>query len=332
MVSESPRFLVALKPDPSIVAAVDRAVPGVPWSFARTDPRPSWDEVEGMLVGAIDRDLGAFETSSTPRLAFVQLIYTGADHFPFDRFPDTVAVCANAGAYAPFVAEHAVMLALAAAREVVHVQAQMRAHVLRPPSEIRVLRGRTALILGYGSIGRELSRRLAGFEMRVVGLNRTGRMEPGCDAMYPSRRLREALGEADVVFDARPLTNATRGTIGAAELLAMRPTAILVNVGRAATVDEEALYRHLEGHPEFRAAFDPWWEEDFPGRSFTSRFPLLDLPNFVGTPHDAGLGPTTEKYGLDRALDNVSRFFRGESPRYRIDRAEYTREPAHTPP
>ncbi len=274
-------------------------------------------------MGSVDRELGPFDARTTPYLRFVQLIYTGADQFPFDRFPESVPIASNGGAYAPFVAEHAVALALAAARQIVSAQVQMRAHTLRPPPAIRLLLGHTAVILGYGAIGHEIARRLAGFDMRITGVNRSGRMASGVSAMWPADRLREAVSEGEVIFDVRPLTRSTRGTIGAGELSAMRPNAIYVNVGRAATADEEALYQHLVAHPEFRAAFDPWWEEDFAHGTFGSRFPFVDLPNFVGTPHSAGFGPATERYSLERALMNVARYFRGEPPRYIVDRREY---------
>lgn len=325
-VPEGPaRLLIALKPDDRTSGAVVRVLPSIPWTYARSSDPSAWGKVEALLVGSVDRELGPFNHASTPSLRFVQSIYTGLDQFPFTRFPDSIPVAANGGAYAPFVAEHAVALALASAREIVAGQAQMRTHTLRPPPAIRLLVGRTAVILGYGAIGREIARRLAGFDIRIIGVNRTGRMAPGCSAMLPADRLKEALTEGDFVFDVRPLTRTTRGTIGAEELAAMRPQAIYVNVGRAATVDEEALYRHLVAHPDFRAALDPWWQEDFAKGTFASRFPFVDLPNFVGTPHSAGFGPATEQFSLERALENLARFFRGVPPRYVVDRREYLR-------
>jgi len=318
-----PRLLVALKPEAEVAETITWELPRVPWTFARSPEGTPWDAVEAILVGSVGRELGPYEAASTPRLQLVQLIYTGVDRFPFDRFPESVVIAANVGAYAPFVAEHAVMLALAAAREVVPAQAQVRALTLRPAPKTRLFRGRTAVVLGYGAIGRELAKRLTGFDLRIVGVNRSGRMAPGCSAMYSADRLREAVAEGDLVFDVRPLTRATERTIGAAEFEAMKPNAIYVNVGRAATTDEEALYRHLVAHPEFRAAFDPWWDEDFPNGAFRTRFPLLDLPNFLGTPHSAGFGPATQQYALTCALQNLRRFFDGEPPLYRVDRRDY---------
>ncbi len=127
-------------------------------------------------------------------------------------------------------------------------------------------------------------------------------------------------------MDCRPLTLATRGTINESILRSMKPTAIYVNVGRGATADEEALYRHLVAHPEFRAGTDVWWEEDHSTGRLRTRFPFADLPNFLGSPHNAAEGADSEERGLSLALENLARFFSGEGPRQIADRRDYVRE------
>jgi len=300
------------------------ALPAIPWGYAASTGTADRADIEAMLVGSVERELGDFDPSSTPRLRFVQRIYTGLDGFPFERFPPPIRVAGNVGGYAPYVAEGAVALALAAARSTVAAHSLVAQGRLRPVPIASTFRGRTALILGYGSIGREIATRLVGFGMRVVGVNRTGRMMPGVDAIYPSDRLDDALGEADVVFEARPLTRATRGSLGAAQFARMRPAAILVNVGRAGTIVEEALYQHLRDHPEFRAALDVWWDEGFAEGQLGRRFPWTDLPNLTGSPHNSGSVPEAEAYSLGRALENVHRFFRGEEPFYVADPDDYS--------
>jgi D-3-phosphoglycerate dehydrogenase / 2-oxoglutarate reductase len=324
MDAPSPRLLVSLRPREHLTQAISQAVP-VPWTYAEGSSTDAWSTVEAMLVGSLDRELPSFDAATTPHLAFVQRIYTGVDGFPFDRLPPSVKVAGNVGAYAPFVAEHAVALALAAARLLVESHERVRRGQLRPPPEHRLLFRRGAVILGYGEIGRAIAERLAGFDMRIVGVNRTGRMAPGCVAMYPEGALATAVAEGDFVFDARPLTRSTRASVDATLLGAMRPEAVYVNVGRAGTVDEAALYQHLTARPTFRAALDVWWGEDFAHGRLEHRFPLADLPNFVGTPHVAGFGPGVESYVVAKALDNMARFFRGETPRHLVDRTEYAR-------
>jgi phosphoglycerate dehydrogenase-like enzyme len=323
MESDRPRLLVALRPTDEIRDALNAAFPQVPWAFLDRASPDRWGDVEAMLVGSLDRQYASFDAASTPRLRFVQRIYTGLDVFPFGRFPVEVEVAGNVGGFAPFVAEHAMALALAAARDLHTAGEMVAAGRLRPPPHARTLHGATAVILGYGAIGREIGRRLASFDCRVVAVTRTGAPADGAETALSADRLLEAVGLGPFVFEARPLTQRTAGTIDAAALGRMRPDAVFVNVGRAGTVVEADLFHHLEGHPEFRAAFDVWWHEDYEKGTLASPFPFARLPNFYGTPHSAGALEGAGAYALRTATENLARFFRGERPSYLADRAEY---------
>src|SRR5208282_102085 len=259
------RLLVALRPREEVPGVLRSRLPTIGWEYASGGSPARWNDVEAMLLGSVEREMVGVDARELPQLRFVQRVYTGMDGVPFERFPEGVRFAGNVGAYAPFVAEHAVALALAAARELPRAHALVQAGTLRPPPVQRLLWERTAVILGYGEIGRAVAERLSGFGTRVLGLNRSGRMAPGCLGMFPADRLLEAVKEGDYVFDTRPLTRATEGTIDGPVLAAMKPTAVFINIGRAGTVREEALYRHLLEHPDFRAALDVWWHEDFAG-------------------------------------------------------------------
>jgi phosphoglycerate dehydrogenase-like enzyme len=292
-------------------------------AFLEDSTSGAWNSVEALLVGSVARIAARFDGVSMPRLRFVQVVYTGLDRFPFDRFPDTVAIAGNVGGYAPFVAEHAVALALASARQLPQAVALAREGRLRPAPENRHLRGRTATILGFGEIGREVAVRLRAFGMKIVAVGRVGRPDPLADRSMGASDLTEALALADLVLDARPLTDLTRNSIGARELGVMKPDAIYVNVGRAGTIEEIALFEHLQSHAEFRAATDPWWDEDFAAGTIGHRTAIAELPNFLGTPHNSANGAGAREYALDRALENLARFFRGEVPLHIADRREY---------
>jgi phosphoglycerate dehydrogenase-like enzyme len=318
----SPRLVVALRKRPSIAETLESMLPGVAWRYLE-DGLSDGSAVEALLVGSISRELGDFDPASTPKLALVQGIYTGLDGFPFGRFPEPIQIAGNVGGIAPFVAEHAIALALGSARALRAGDRMVAEGKLRPPPSASTLLGGTALILGYGAIGREVARRLEGFGVRRVGLNRTGRMAPNLEAAYPADRLNDALAEADLVIDVRPLTRSTAGSIGAAQFACMRPEAIYVNVGRAGTVDEGALYEHLATHPTFRAGLDVWWAEDYGAGTVGQRFPWTELPNFLGTPHSAAAVPAAERYGLRLAVENLRLFFSGKPARNIADRRDY---------
>jgi phosphoglycerate dehydrogenase-like enzyme len=91
----------------------------------------------------------------------------------------------------------------------------------------------------------------------------------------------------------------------------MKPAAILVNVGRAAIVDERALYGHLRDHPDFCAGIDTWWHEPGPGSGFSTGYPFFDLPNLLGSPHNSGVTDGALQVGARVAAENVRRFLSG---------------------
>lgn len=141
------------------------------------------------------------------------------------------------------------------------------------------LQGRTVGLLGYGRIGREVSRLLAPWRMRLLVTQRTPVEEEGVGFVS----LEELLTESDVVVVACPLTDETRGLLDARRLGLMRPTAFLVNVARGAIVDQAALVAALRDGRLAGAGVDVVDPEPLPADD-----PLLALPNLVGAPHALG--------------------------------------------
>jgi glycerate dehydrogenase len=299
-----------------------RILPGISHARVRDTGPQDWSGVEALLVGDLNRDFPGFQASFLPKLKFVQSLYTGVDDLPFDHLPSRVQVAGNGGAFAPFVAEHAVAMILALAKNLRSAQVMVLEGRLRPIVPSLYLEGRTALIVGFGSIGKETGRRLKALGLVIHGVSRVGRPDPAADRMFPSTDLGDAIANADVIVNCLPLTRQTEGIFGDPELAVLKPEAIFVNVGRAATINEEALLRHLRAHPEARFGLDVWWAENFAHRSFTTRLPLRDFPNVLGTPHSAGITTTSRQRVLEMALMNLARFFQGERPRHIATREE----------
>jgi phosphoglycerate dehydrogenase-like enzyme len=295
----------------------------VPFVFASANPTGPWPAVEAMLTARLERELPEWDAAKASQLRLVQRLYTGLDGFPFDRFPASVKIAGNVGAFAPYVAEQAMVLTLAILRNLPTGLEMVKAGRLRPVPESRTLVGRTILLLGFGEIARAIAARLHPFGTVIEGVNRDGSSREGCDHMFPASQLGAALARADVAIDCRPLTVATQNSIGAAQLGQMKSNAVYVNVGRAGTIDEAALYAHLQSHPEFRVGMESWWLEDYEKGTLGSHFPFTTLPNFIGTPHNGGFVAGSRPGVLNSALDNLARYFAGQPLRYVVDPAEY---------
>ena len=141
-------------------------------------------------------------------------------------------------------------------------------------------------IVGHGHIGRELAARAAAFGMEVHVANRSPVDAPYAGT-YGLDALEAMLSRADVVVNTLPLTDETRGLIGAAELAAMRPGAVVMNVGRGPVVDEDALYKALRDGRIGGAVIDTWYvypSSDDPAPR-PGRRPFHELSNVTITPH-----------------------------------------------
>ena len=319
-----PRLLVTVRLNDPQEKALGRLLEGVPWVHPPRDAPGPWPTVEAVLTGVPSRELPALRPELLPRVRFVQRVFTGLDGFPFALFPPETRFAGNVGAYAVPVSELALTLVLALAKSLVPDHQSALAGERGPLDRRRIsLKGRRALILGYGAIGRELAPKFRALGMSVDGLSRSGEKDAALDRLYrPSERL-EALRGADVVVNVLPLTRETRGFVGAPELEAMGPRAILVNVGRAATVDPEALVAHLRKNPGFHVGEEVWWDEPGGFGRFTPTASLADFPGSLGTPHVGGFVEDAYDHALASACTNLARFFRGEVPLHLVDPREY---------
>jgi D-2-hydroxyacid dehydrogenase (NADP+) len=148
-------------------------------------------------------------------------------------------------------------------------------------SGTRRLAGQTALIVGYGPLGRECARLLKAVGLRVLGVQRDPSVDPGpADEVFPVERLHSLLAEADHVVLTLPSDTGTDHLFSDAAFAAMRPTAALYNLGRGNAVDEAALIRALAEKKLAHAFLDVFETEPLPADS-----PLWNTPNLALTPH-----------------------------------------------
>ena len=247
------------------------------------------------------------------RLRWLQAMGAGVDWALVPELPPHVVVTRTPGVFGPWMAEYVVGRCLWITQ---HMAAYRRAQERRawtqdePPER---LAGKILVLVGLGDIGRIVARAAAALGMRVIGVTRSGRRVPGVERVHRSRDLRRALAVADFVALVAPLTDATRGMIGAAELAAMRPTAWLLNVGRGALIDEAALVQALRGRTIAGAVLDVFITEPLP-----PDHPLWGLDNAVVTPHISG--PDMAEEIVPVFNDNLARYLGGRRLRHVVDR------------
>ncbi len=267
-----------------------------------------------VLIGwHLSQELPAGIVRNSRRLRFIQLLSAGADSVDFAAIPERLVLASNVGAYAEPMAEYVMAMALALARRLPQRHADLAKGEFKMWERVLTLDGVVCAILGFGGIGRATGRLMRAFGARIHAVNSSARTSEPVEFIGTLAHLDQVLAAADVLVIALPLINATRGLIGARELGLMKPAAILVNVGRAAIVDERALYEHLRDQPEFCAGIDTWWDEPASGSGFRTGYPFFDLPNLIGSPHNSGVTDGALQVGARMAAENVRRFLCGEA-------------------
>jgi phosphoglycerate dehydrogenase-like enzyme len=151
--------------------------------------------------------------------------------------------------------------------------------------------GTTIGLLGFGHIGKAIAARAKAFEMKVHVANRSPVAPSGLvDRAYTLDQLPAFWGEADAFVVSVPLTDETTGIVGADAFAAMKPEAVIINVGRGATIDEQALYDALRTQRIAGAIIDTWYR--YPTVAAPNPqpagLPFADLRNLVMTPHMSG--------------------------------------------
>lgn len=299
-----------------------------PWSVERFLESDAKEELARALAGA-DVLISLVWNASFPRAPQLKLIQspgTGVDFIDFAAVPEGVRVC-NCYGHAEGTAEY-VMLALLLW---CHVNFLPGARSFREERSWRYsgrvngpindeLYGKTAGVLGLGAIGRAVAERAKGFGTRVIGCNRTRREVPHVDRLYGLDEIDAFLAECDFVIVAAALAPETEGLVDAGRFAAMKPSAVLVNVGRGPIVDEDALYAALKDKRIRGATLDVWYA--YPSKdSLTiapSKHPFHELDNVWMTPHTAAWTTGMVDRRWSEIADNLDRLARGEPLRYQL--------------
>jgi len=245
--------------------------------------------------------------AACPALKLVSVWGTGTDNIDLHGAGMRgVTVCNTPGINAFAVAEHALTLMLTVARKITLLDAEMRRGKW-PREMLTQLLGKTLGVFGMGAIGARVAALGRGIGMNVLGWSALGD-EARVRAAGAQPASKEAiLTAADVISLHVRLTSETRGLIGRRELALMKPTAILVNTGRGALVERDALLAALRERRIMGAGLDVFHQEPLAPDD-----PVLALPNVVCSPHNAGQTPEVIRDGLLAAVDNVERFLRGK--------------------
>ena len=273
--------------------------------------------------------LSAAVIKNAKKLKLIQKTGAGVDAIPFDVISNDIFVANTSGANPVPLAEGAISLLLALARRIV------QRHKAFPDIDKHrgtELRGKKVGIIGLGHIGVEIAKRLQAFEMKILALKRRKSEElqekMKLEFLGEPEDLDYLLSESDFVIVIAPLTPATRGMIGDREIRLMKPSAYIINVARAAIIEEEPLYQALKEKRIAGAALDVWWVPHWwdpkwkPELNKPSKFPFWELPNVITTPHNIGYADFTRysENSVRIMAENIGNIAKGKPPINLVDK------------
>jgi phosphoglycerate dehydrogenase-like enzyme len=315
--------VTSARPTVAVVDAAGRDLPGLAaleehadLVHARdaTDLEPQLERIDAVLAWRFDRRALLDAIARAPRLRWIQSSSAGVEDLLSPVLGERGIVVTNAaGIFDRALAESVLGFLLAFSARILAcartAPGQWRDHT------VRLLRGTIAVVAGAGSIGTETARLLAAAGLRVRGVARTPR--PATAPFEAIAGRDDLLGElalADHVVNVLPITPATARTFDAEAFSAMKPSAVFVNIGRGATVDEGAMIDALRAGGIAGAALDVFEVEPLPEDS-----PLWTMPNVLVSPHRAGNHDGWEADVVRLCVDNLRRFVAGEPLRNVVD-------------
>ena len=251
------------------------------------------------------RDLLQQVWRMAPRVRWMHSRSAGLDELLFPELAESPVPLTNArGVFSDILGEFVIAAVLFFAKGLRRMVRSQQAGVWDPFDTVAVA-GQTMGVIGMGDIGKAAARRAEALGLRVIGLRRTD----GPDAR------RDLLAQSDYLVLSAPLTPATRGIVGQAELRAMKPGAILINVGRGPLVDEAALVAALRERHIGGAALDVFNQEPLP-----PGHPYFALDNLLMSAHSADHTPDWQQRAMQLFLDNFARYRNGEPLQNVVDK------------
>ena len=267
------------------------------WNFRATELREAW-----------------------PPAGRLRWIHWGGAGVDAVLFPELVAndvLLTNArGVFDRAMAEYTLGLILAFGKEFSETYTAQREHRWSY-RRTELAAGRPVLVVGVGSIGREIARILKRMDFVVSGVGRSARgSDPDFGRVHGVSDLNSCLAEVDYVVLVTPLTPQTLGFFGAAQFSAMKPSARFINLGRGELVDEAALLKALQDDQIAGAGLDVFCTEPLPAES-----PFWDLDNVIVSPHMSGDYRGHQEAMADVFLENFERFREGRELLNLIDKS-----------
>lgn len=275
-----------------------------------------------LLAAKITDELTAGEKQLLDRPKMVQTILTGADHHDFHVLPKGIPLYCNVGGWAHGIAESALGMIICNNRCLREQTEELSRGIFNAAGHNqKLLCEQTALILGFGGIGKAIAKILRPFGGKIHAIGRTPPVSDLLDGGFAMKDLKEIIPEADILILSLPKTKETEGIIDKEILSLMKEDAQIIDVARAALINYEDILTHIRTHPLFHLSMDVWWQEfdNYPKEGYE----ILKYPNVTGSAHNAEKTSFALNEAVTNAFGNMRNFIDGKPVKGKVRISEY---------
>jgi phosphoglycerate dehydrogenase-like enzyme len=299
--------MASIAPDAEIVSVVSADAyerDGRPIGVEDVDPEVVWLSLDSYASGMLGQLFGRLMKTEAPR--WTQIMAAGIDNPMFRSIMEKGVRLSKSSAQATPIAEYVVAHALSL-QVPIQQQAALQARHEWKNTPYRELAHTRWLLVGFGNIGHEIARRIKPFGVDLTVVRRSRAPDTLADRVIGMSEMVGALPEADVVVLACALNEETRDMGDAAFFRAMKPGAILINIGRGGLVDEGALKAGLDRDQPAHAVLDVFQTEPLPADSWFWDHPKVRVSAHTSNSGDGNLGRGDELF-----LENLRRYLAKE--------------------
>lgn len=274
----------------------------------------SIDEVGEELVEAdvlitYGEDLTDEHIAKAKNLKWIMVISAGIDKLPFASIQQKNILVTNAkGIHVKPMAEYTMAMILQVARKAKTLFQNEQEAIWDRRVPMTEINGQTITIIGAGTIGTEIGRIAKAFDMKTIGVNRSGKIAEHMDKVYAVTELKEAVATGDYIVNVLPLTNETYHLLNKDIFSSMKNSAVFINIGRGPTVCEQDLIDILNEGKIAHAVLDVFEQEPLP-----TNHPFWKMENVTVTPHLSGISPHYQPRAFAIFEKNLRKLLNGET-------------------
>ncbi|WP_083547403.1 D-2-hydroxyacid dehydrogenase [Virgibacillus halodenitrificans] len=273
----------------------------------------SMDEASAYLKAAeilvtYGEDLTPELIEHAAQLKWIMVLSAGMDRMPFDAIKAKGILVTNArGIHKTPMAEYAISMLLQVYRQANTLMEKEKAHEWDRNVRMEELNGKTVLVAGAGAIGQEVARLAKAFQMKTIGLSRSGEQREYFDENYQSTELESLLPETDIIVSVLPSTKETKEFYTYEHFKKLPKHAVFLNMGRGDAVKTEVILDAIRNKEIAHAVLDVFEEEPLP-----NDHPFWDEENITVTPHLSGISKLYQTRALDIFEENLKIYLQGK--------------------